>query len=197
MEFRPSNYLLDNFISADLSSLTENNTIPYSNEVQWVNVFLLNATLRYQYEEKQRIYLMNLLRRIESTFHQYNTGSYLLDDFLCHDKVSISTYLSAVVCIETSISHLYQAYMLGNKMVDEVNKLFIKNEGSSIDRLNTLYNVSKHYDSTISSGIIEELNSIPIWITNQGIKSNKVFLDFKELHAMMGEMEFIANELIK
>lgn len=197
MEFRPSNYLLDNFISADLSSLTENNTIPYSNEVQWVNAFFLNATLRYQYEEKQRIYLMNLLRRIESTFRQYNTGSYLLDDFLSHDKVSISTYLSAVVCIETSVSHLYQAYMLGNKMVDEDNKLFIKNDGSSIDRLNKLYNVSKHYDSTICSGIIEELNSIPIWITNQGIKSNKVFLDFNELHAMMGEMEFIANELIK
>jgi hypothetical protein len=128
---------------------------------------------------------------------EFRPSNYLLDDFLSHDKVSISTYLSAVVCIETFVSHLYQAYMLGNKMIDGDNKLFIRNDDSSIDRLNKLYNVSKHYDSTISSGIIEELNSIPIWITNQGIKSNKVFLEFNELHAMMGEMEFIANEFIK
>jgi len=197
MELRPSNYLLDNFVSVDISNLTENNTIPFDKEIQWVNAFVLNATLRYQYEEKQRIFLMNLLRRIESTFHQYNTGSYLLDDFLNNNKVSISKYLSAIVCIETSISHLYQAFMLANRMVDGDNKLFTKNDGSSIDRLNKLYNVSKHYDGTISSGHIEELNTIPIWITNQGIKSIKDSLDFYEFHAMLGEMELIANELIK
>lgn len=81
MDFKPSNYLLDHFISADLSSLTENNTILFNKERQWVGAFILNSTLRYKYEEKQRIYLMNILRRIESTFYQYNTGSVLLDDF--------------------------------------------------------------------------------------------------------------------
>ncbi|MEC0234868.1 hypothetical protein P4H71_11070 [Paenibacillus kribbensis] len=197
MDLRHSNYLLDHFISADLSSLTENNTISFDKEIQWVNAFILNATLRYRYEEKQRIYLMNILRRIESTFYQYNTASVLLDDFLNHEKVSISKYLSAVVCIETSISHLYQAYMLGSKMAGEDNKLFERNDGSSIERLNKLYNVAKHYDSSISNGSLEELNTIPIWITNQGVKSNKVFLDFDELHAMMREVEFVANEIIK
>lgn len=197
MEFRSSNYLLDRFISADLSSLTENNTILFDKEKHWVGAFILNSTLRYNYEEKQRIYLMNILRRIESTFYQYNTGGILLGDFLKHDKVNISKYLEAVVCIETSISHLYQAYMLGNKMAGEDNKLFEKNDGSSIQRLNKLYNVAKHYDSSISNGDLEELNTIPIWITNQGIKSNQTFLDFDELHAMMREVELIADELIK
>lgn len=196
MEFKPSNYLLEKYISSDLSNLTENNTRPYDKEIQWVNAFILNASLRYRYEEKGRIYVMNLLRRIESTFQQYNTGSHLLDDFLGNNKVSISTYLSSIVSFEVSISHLYQAYMLGNRMI-EGNKLFTRNDGSSIDKLNKLYNVSKHYDGAISNGFIEELNTIPIWITNEGIKSNNISLDYHELHEMMNEMEFIANELIK
>lgn len=197
MDFKPSNYLLDQFISADLSSLTENNTFLFDKEKHWVGAFILNATLRYQYEEKQRIYIMNMLRRIESTFYQYNLGSLLLDDFLNEDKVSISKYLSAIVCIEISISHLYQAYMLGNKMVGKDKKLFERNDGSSIERLNKLYNVAKHYDSSISNDSLEELNTIPIWITNEGIKSNKSFLNFDELHAMMREVALIADEIIK
>ncbi|GGG06548.1 hypothetical protein GCM10010912_58960 [Paenibacillus albidus] len=173
MEWNPSNYLLDKYISADLSSLTENNTLPYNKEIQWVNAFVLNATLRFRYEEKQRIYLMNFLRRIESTFHQYNYGSLELDDFLNHDKASVSKYLSAVVCIETSVSHLYQAYMIGSKMIGE--NLFVRNDGSSIERLNKLYNIVKHYDSAISSDSVEELNTNEAtmdWLENSAALQN-------------------------
>ncbi|MFC3789131.1 hypothetical protein ACFOQM_10105 [Paenibacillus sp. GCM10012307] len=195
LELQPSNYFLDKFVSFDLSSLSSNNTGKREISSKWVNAFILNSAFRYKFEEPKRLLIMNLLRRVESSFHQYNLGSSQLDEYLLGDKRGISRYFSAVVCFEIALSHLYQAYMFGQRLTGI--KLFNSNDNSSLDRLNKLYNISKHYDGTVSKGEIDEVNTIPIWITNEGFKSIDKFLSYNEVHEMMNEMEYISNELIK
>lgn len=195
MEFQPSNYFLNNFISFDLSDLSGNNAGKRDTTSRWVNTFILNAAYRYKMEDSKRLLIMNLLRRVESSFHQYNLGSSQLDEYLLGDKTGVSKYFSAVVCFEIALSHLYQAYMFGQRLTG--TKLFNSNDNSPLDRLNKLYNISKHYDGTISKGDLAEINTIPIWITNEGFKSVNSFLSYSDVHEMMNEMEYISNELNK
>ena len=195
MEFQPSNYFLNNFISFDLSDLSGNNAEKRDTTSRWVNTFILNAAYRYRMEDSERLLIMNLLRRVESSFHQYNLGSSQLDEYLLGDKTGVSRYFSAVVCFEIALSHLYQAYMFGQRLTG--TKLFNSNDNSSLDRLNKLYNISKHYDGTISKGELAEINTIPIWITNEGFKSVNTFLSYSDVHEMMNEMEYISNGLTK
>jgi hypothetical protein len=195
LELQPSNYFLTKFISFDLSNLTVNNNGNRENINKWVNSFILNSAFRYKYEESQRLLIMNLLRRVESSFHQYNIGSSQLDDYLQSDK-GVSRYFAAIVCFEIALSHLYQAYMFGSRLSGGI-KLFNTKDNSSVHRLNKLYNISKHYDGRIISDDLDEINTIPIWITNEGFKSIEVFLSYTEVHEMMNEMEYISNELIK
>lgn len=196
MEGKPSNYFLDKYISADLSTLTVNNAGYRDNTIKWVNAFILNSAFRHNYQENQRLLIMNLLRRTESSFNQYNLGSSFLDEFLQSDRNSVSAYFNSVACFESSLSYLYQAFMFGRRLTGEA-KIFISNDNSPLDRLNKLYNTSKHYDERIIKDPSKEVNTVPIWLTNEGIKSDEVYLFYNELHEMMNEMEFIANKLIK
>jgi hydroxymethylpyrimidine pyrophosphatase-like HAD family hydrolase len=133
MNLNPSNYFLDKYISRDLSNLTIYNIPEISDEnkqVEFVNTFILSSVFVSQVEEKDRIYIMNFLRKVESTRDCYlqakeNLSEYLQDT----DRKRVSSYFSAIMKFEILISHIYQAYMIGKSLLKK-DKLFIGGDGS-------------------------------------------------------------------
>ena len=61
---------------------------------------------------------------------------------------------------------------------------FQKGDGSSTEKLNKIYNSSKHYDpATLPSNLLHA-----VWITNEGLNIQGVCLTFAELAELMMEM---------
>jgi hypothetical protein len=68
--------------------------------------------------------------------------------------------------------------------------LFVKGDGSILQRLNLLYNRTKHIESDIKSGQGPPNGTLPVWLTNEGLETTNAQLAF-------GEMADILSDLAK
>jgi len=89
---------------------------------------------------------------------------------------------------------IYQAYefrrQLGKKIESKETKLFEKGDGSSLEKLNRLSNISKHLET---SSTIPEGNLHHVWISNNGICASGVTMSFTELADLVKEYVALAN----
>jgi hypothetical protein len=197
MQMKPSNFFLDKYISFELSKLTQNNIPKLQNDKEtyrWVNTFILQSAI-HTYDESQRIFIVNILRRVESSFLHYEDGRNNLDQFLL-DRQRVSSYFAAVMYFEFVLSHIHQAYKLGITMIQQ-DKLFVKGDNSSFERLNLLYNDTKHIEERINSGTNGVVDTLPICLTNDCIKSSRSSLSYVELFELMNKLESIAKSILK
>ena len=138
-------------------------------------------------------YVYNFLRKVESSFREYANARLLLDEYITSEH-AVSKYLAAVLHYEVCIAQAYRAYMLARN-ISGLKKLFDKGDGSALDRLNKIYNLSKHFEETIAQGQLPENNIIPMWITNSGLYSDVVGVNFDELVELLQDLGDLANML--
>ena len=59
--------------------------------------------------------------------------------------------------------------------------LFVKDDGSAFQRLNLLYNRSKHLESAIKREQLPADGTLPVWLTNAGLQAVDGGLTFVEI----------------
>ena len=67
-------------------------------------------------------------------------------------------------------------------------KLFESGDKSFLDRLNLIYNAAKQANKTINSEQMPDEGTIPVWITNDGLKSKTAHVTFAELAEAIEEV---------
>lgn len=191
-----TNYSLDNFVAPHLSELTQNNAPELRMDQQdyWVRNFILNTLFGVRLLDPHRQYVYNFLRKVEAAFYEYGNARLLLEEYIIIGRDAVSKYLTAVIHFESCQAQAYQAYMLVKNIIGQ-NKLFEKNDGSTLDRLNKMYNLSKHVEAKIAKGELPGDSLLPVWITNNGIESSMVALTFNELIDLLKDLGEVAQKL--
>lgn len=188
-----TNYALDTYIAQDLSRLTECNAPGLSKEFNqaeyWVNNFILNSIFHIQVNPESKPFIFSILRRVQMVFAEYANGQEALFDYLAGSKKRVSVYFRALYHFEIAVSLLYQSYEMVIKITGQ--RLYEKNDGSPIERLNRIYNVSKHIESsTIPKGHIQA-----VWISNAGLVVSTAELSWYELAELIKEAGSKVNSL--
>lgn len=189
----PSNYLLDNFVAHKLSLLTECGAAELTVEPNWLNSFILTTVFNVSLEPKIRAYLFNFIRRAEGALSAYPEAREALIEYVQTPRNVLSPYFRALLKFEVCISQCYQGYLL--LAAASGVKLFERADGSPEQRLNVLYNDSKHMNERIEQGEMPTEATSAIWITNQGLESKGATLLFEELREMLVGMECLAKRL--
>lgn len=189
----PSNYLLDNFVAHKLSLLTECGAAELTVEPNWLNSFILTTVFNVSLNPKMRAYIFNFLRRAEGALSSYPEARAALIEYLQTPRNVLSPYFRALRMFEACISQCYQGYLLLASVSGK--KFFEKHDGSSEQRLNVLYNDSKHMDERIEKGEMPTEATSAIWITNQGLESKGAVLLFEELREMLLGMAHLAERM--
>lgn len=179
---------MDKFIAPDMSKFTEA-SIPDMSDTSreqdyWLRNFMLNTLVRVTIDEPTRQTLFNFLRRAELAFREYGLAREQTLAYLQNTE-AITPYFAAISHWEVYLSHAYQAYCLlarGQKI------LFKKGDGSILERLNLLYNRSKHVDKAIEAGQLPSKSTMAIWLTNDGIQSINGGLTFTEMADILTEL---------
>jgi len=141
---RLSNYALDTFCAPKLSQLTQCNAPDLSGLSEpWLRGFILNTILRFSVPEPTKAHMFNFLRRTEAVFSEYNNARINLIEYVTSDRNTVSPYFRALLHFETLIAQLYQAALFLKALAKEP-KFFEKGEGTVIERINIIYNASKH-----------------------------------------------------
>lgn len=192
-----SNYALDKFVAPGLSKLTKCNTIDMTGLddqcEHWVVNFVLNSMLRVKVEAPYRAYTFMFLRRAEMSFVEHENGRVALQQYILSDPKSITRYLRAVFHFESFVAQSYQAFEIVRKWIGQ--DLFQKSDGSILERLNLIYNRSKHADKAIFANQLPADATMPVWLTNDGLQADGAFLAFNDMADILKELSSIAGKL--
>ena len=188
-----TNYFLDTYVAHKISELTKCTAPECINDEKWLNSFILNSVFRTQIPTKPKAYIFNFLRRVEGAFKAYQDALAAINEYLSTPSHIISPYFQALNQLEICISQSYQAYELLTSATTE--KLFTTGEKSIEEKLYTLYIDSKHMDRMIYGDQIPKETTSGIWITNNGMASNRSNLTFIELFEILQDLRKIAKKL--
>ncbi|HSE16952.1 MAG TPA: hypothetical protein VLB46_07850 [Pyrinomonadaceae bacterium] len=189
-----SDYAIDNFISPDLSKLTECNAVEiatrFPQSAHWLANFILNSIFGHPIGADGRRFCYLFLRRAEGAFIDYEEARLALVEFIAgmqDGSRRLLPYFRALHFFEATLPLLWQGFVLFSRLKGE--KPFQKGDGSDYERLNTFYNLSKHVHP----------NDLPpnrlhtIWITNEGLEAEAKQLSFTSLEKLMVEIGELAD----
>ena len=151
----------------------------------WVSTFGLCVIFQNHPPAENRSYALQFVRRVETAFAEYSRASDQLHYLVNSSQHRWSPYFSALYHFEAAISLLYLAYDGTRKQLQD--KFFTGGDGSDLDRLNKIYNASKHQ---IASG------EQTLWITNDGVNADGTSISFVELEDLMRDYGRIADRII-
>jgi hypothetical protein len=188
-----SNYSLDTFVAQELSQLTECNAPDLSKEFEqaehWITNFIMNSMFSFNVDQLTRSYIFMIVRRAQMGIAEYNLGRLLLLDYTAGPPEQVSLYFRSLFHFENAAALFYQSYDITRHVRND--KPFQRNDGSPLDRLNKLYNSSKH--TTPSQ--IPATHIHAVWLTNDGLSDKDVSLAWDEFSDIIRDVCTFANAL--
>jgi hypothetical protein len=189
-----STYALDNFVSQELSQLTECRAAAIAPELpdcsSWLTSFVLNWIFRIPLPKDKAALAFALIRRAEGAIEDYEEARRHLSSLVTGQR-SISLYFRCLRKFESTVAMLYQALDFMRRALGI--SLFTPGDGSAYERLNLIYNKGRHSDpETLAAGQLHA-----VWIKNDGLYAEGANLTFDELHELLGDVGRIADKLAK
>jgi hypothetical protein len=193
---RLSKYALDTFVAPKISELTVCSIPDMSNHSSesehWVSNFILNSIFRVSVEPRPKQYILFFLRRAETAFREYENARISFQDYVDGRRQRVSVYFKSLFHFETCIAQMWQAIdqtmSFGKRATGETTKIYTKGDGSSYERLNNLYNISRYAGDNIP-----ESGTLPVWLTNVGLEAKDISTSFVELAEILGEIGNMAD----
>lgn len=187
-------YALDNFVSQELSLLSECRAVGVADEFQdrqsWLTTFVLNWMLRLPLPREKAALAFTIIRRSEAAITDYEEARELLAK-LASSGESVSLYFRCLARFESTVAMVCQALTFIRKALNI--KLYKKGDGSPHERLFIIYNKSRHCNpETLPTGHLHA-----VWIKNDGLFVDGAHLTFAELRELVREVGRIADKLSK
>jgi hypothetical protein len=177
---------VETFISNKIPQVTECNAKDLAEEFpdapKWVSGFGLLVMFNDQPPEPHRPFVLRLLTRAQMAFDDYSLARNALLELTKSSQGMWSPYFRAMSRFESVLALVYQTLDSVAKRTQK--KLFQSNDGSTEDRLNKLYNASKHTIAQIE---------YPLWLTNAGIETSGAGLAYQELEELLRSLAAVAR----
>ena len=73
--------------------------------------------------------------------------------------------------------------------------VYKKNDNSREERVCEIANTVKHWGGLVFSNNHQEHDTIPLWLTNSGLKTSTYEISYNELANLISEVALVADEL--
>ncbi len=177
-----TNYALDKYVGQGFSSLKMPNTKSVRGEFpnldSWIPIFIRQSIFHRNLSDDRKAFAFALIRRAQAAIEDYDEACVTLTYIIRGENI-ISKYFHALRKIESSVAQLYQAFDFARKALSQ--DIFEKNDGTVIQRLNSIYNDSRHPDVTkLPPGHLQ-----PVWIHDDGFCTINARLGFDEFESLL------------
>lgn len=202
---RASSYFLDKFVAPGISGFRSAeipNMTTYDPESRfWLANFVLNSGLGGNFLPPGNAYAYNYLRRAVAAFSEHEEARQATRGFLSSDRQSLSRYAAATTHWEFFLGQSWHAYLLLRGFFkfltqQDIPQVFARGQGSVEERLNDLYNSMKHVESRIENGQMIEGATVPVWLTNDGLRSTDALLSYAETGDILRDLAKWANIIV-
>jgi hypothetical protein len=183
----------DKYVAPGISSFTAASIRDMSESMKpWLLAFIPVSSLVVSLDDATRRIFHNFLRKAGAAFREYDAARVVTCAYLASSERKTSQYILAIDHWEGFLSLAWQAW---NLLVRGQRVLYVKADGSVLERLNVLYNLTKHADSAIRHEPPQFLRdaTLPVWLTNDGLHSVEGALSFTEIAEMLQELSLWAD----
>lgn len=196
-----SAYAKNKFFAPKLAELTECGarelSIDPSESAQWLPTFVLVSVFQSAIPDPTRQLTFSFLRRVDAAIIDYANARAQLAAYLePGGKRSISAYSRSLHSFETATAAAFQAFQLVKQLLPAKPRLFEREDGSPLQRLDRIYNATKHADEWIANGERSAPDStLPVWLTNDGFEVKGYALAFEEFATEIETLAAFARHL--
>ena len=153
---------------------------------------VLNNTLGGRVDTTTYQYLLNFARRTEIAYDEYARGQLALSAYVNDTKHSSSLYFATLHHFDTVLAQIRLARMPMRKMTRK--DFYEPGDGSVLERICKLRDYSEHIESLLAEGKLSGGQTIAVWLTNEGMESIDVKVDYAEIAQ---ELSGMARLLVK
>ena len=176
---------VESFISGRIAAITEVNVRDIAEQFpladRWLSVLGISHIFTTSIPPQHLPLAIQLIRKAEFALSAYSALGRELR-ILVDETPTWTPYYRALNYGESAISSLYQARHLAGKHFGL--RLFEKDDGSPMHRLNSLYNVAKHQVAQQDE---------PMWLTNEGFACGAATLSYQEFEDILGGTAALAE----
>jgi hypothetical protein len=179
----------DLFISTKIAAVTTVGATDIADEFQssttWVTTFGLCVIFQNHPPEPNRQLALQFVRRVEMAFTEYSRAVASLEDLVGGGQGRWSPYYRTLYYFEAAIAQLYLAYDNMRKKLGQNG--FTSGDGSVLDRLNKVFNASKHQTAAAEQAV---------WLTNEGISATDGSVAFTEIEDLLRRYGHMINKIL-
>lgn len=150
----------------------------------WLSNFGVSAIFHDFPPVEMRPFAINFIRRVQTAFIEYDLARKEVLELVKNGNRLWSPYFTALTHFEVVVTQLYLALDSVGKRAK--HKFFKTGDGIFEERLNLLYNSSKHHLAEIK---------LPIWFTDDGLNCSKANISFTEVEDFMVKMAGVIKGL--
>jgi hypothetical protein len=181
-------FALDSYISDRISAVTEVGATDVSNEYPnydtWISGFGLSAIFTDSFKPQYKHFILQYIRRTVMCLSHYKVAYVHLQAHVAAKDSRWSPYYLSLSYFEDAVANLYQAMDISRKIMN--SRLYEKNDGSQEQRINILYNVSKHAAADDEQSI---------WLTNFGLECSSCCVAFSEIEESLKVCANLSRQL--
>ena len=184
-----SNYALDTFVAQDMSKLTRLSIEPLAQEFpnadKWFAQFVLGRIFQAHVPDEKAALALAILRRTHVALQEWELASTAAQG----DLRSLGTYFNVLRHLESCISAVWQGLEFARKALDQ--ELFQKGDGSVYQRINWVYNVSRHFDpEALPSGDLHR-----VWLSDEVIHTREHAVTFDEIREAIKMLSRVSEKV--
>ncbi|MXS86335.1 hypothetical protein ABO04_10640 [Nitrosomonas sp. HPC101] len=184
-----SNYALDKFVAQDMSKLTQLSiqslAEEFPNADKWLEQFVLRRIFQAHVSDEKAALAFAIIRRTHASLQEWELASAAAQD----DLRSIGTFFSVLRHLESCISSVWQGLEFVRKSLGE--NLFKNGDGSVYERMNWVYNVSRHFDPEA----LPQGDTHPVWLSDQAMHTREHAVSFDELREAIKMLAHVSEEV--
>jgi hypothetical protein len=170
-----TNYALDMFVAQDMSKLTQLSikslAEEFPNADNWFARFFLRKIFQAHMTDEKAVLAFAIVRRTRAALQEWELASAAAQG----DLRSISTFFTVLRHLESCIGFVWQGLEFVRKSLGQ--DLFKKGDGSAYERINWVYNVSRHFDPEA----LPQGDTLRVWLSDQAIHTREQTVCFDEL----------------
>jgi hypothetical protein len=189
-----TNEALDKYVAQGMSQLTACDapdlSTSFKERQHWIHNFILNSMFRASVKPSAKPLIFSILRRAQMSIAEYEAGRLALKQYIDGHRERWSVYFDALYRFELAIALACQGYEAIRKLAPTL-KYYDSNDGTPIQRLFAIYNISKHLEPTsITDGHLHA-----VWLTNDGVSTSRAAVTWAELAELLKDLGEMANDV--
>ena len=186
---RLSNYALDTFVAQDMSKLKKLSVDSLVGEFQsadcWLEHFVHHQIFQAHISGDKTALAFVIVRRAHVALQEWELTSTAAQG----DPRNIGIYFSVLHHLEACLSAVWQGLEFARKSLAE--DLFKRGDGGQYERMNWLYNTSRHFDPmALHAGDLHR-----VWLSDDSMHTREHALSFDELREAVRMLARVAEKV--